>query len=303
MERLGRRSERGSILILAALATTAVMGFAAVSVDAGRLFGIRQRLVDVCDSAALAGAQELPEDPTTAEEVAREFIERNGLDPSWAAVTVSHGATRIGVSIARAADATFGRALGVGSTEVAASSIVEVGASGSTGGAQPFGVEMTSFELGESYVLKVGSGCGCHHGNFHALSLGGHGACHYKRVIIDGYGGVLRIGDEIETEPGNMQGPTIYGLRVRYDADPLATFESVSSDSPRILRVPIVSAFTDCYGRDMVRVLGFGAFFMDERPSGSQIRGRFMRLLVEGELSEGGTDYGMTSFRFIPPES
>ncbi|MGE5485127.1 MAG: pilus assembly protein TadG-related protein [Ignavibacteriales bacterium] len=303
MGRRPGRSERGSVLILAALATTAVMGFAAISIDAGRLYAVRQRLVDVCDAAALAAAQELPDDPATAEQVAREFLERNGVDPALATITVSHGGSRLGVTIARPTATTFAGALDVDSVQVGAASMVEVGSTGAISGAAPLGAEMTSFEIGESYVLKVGSGEGSYHGNFHALSLGGHGACHYRSTIISGYSGVVRVGDEIETEPGNMQGPTLQGLRTRYDQDPLATFESVSSDSPRILRVPIVSSFTDCYGRDMVRVLGFGAFFMDERPSGGDVRGRFMGLLVEAEIAPGGSDYGLRAFRFIPPES
>jgi hypothetical protein len=286
--------------VIAALATTAVMGFAAISIDVGRMYAARQRLVDVCDAAALAGAQELPDDPGGAIETALEYVQRNGVDPAGVAITVSHENSRIRVVASETLDITFGRVLGFGTARPGAVSVVEVGAMSSVTGAAPFGIEMDSFETGELYDIKLGSGSGGHHcGNFHALALGGSGADNYRDLIEHGYPGLISVGDEIETEPGNMEGPTRDGLQARYDLDPTATFETVATDSPRVLFVPLVSSFEDCYGRSMVRVLGFGAFFLEDRHVGGSIRGRFMRVLTEGEMSPGGSDYGLRSFRFI----
>ena len=300
----GPRSERGSILVMAALATTAVMGFAAVSIDAGRMFAVRHRLVDVADAAALAASQELPYDPAAAEAAARDYLQRNGVDPGTASISITDGNSTVRVSLSDPVGMTFARVIGVNSANVGAASAVRVGNTSSATGCQPFGVETQPFTYGETYDIKLDGGAsGANCGNFHAMALGGTGACNYKENIINGYDGVIRVGDEMDTEPGNMSGPTKTGIRERYDADPCATFETVDSHSPRILIVPIVTPFTDCNGRDKVRVVGFGAFFLEERCVTSKIRGRFMKLLMPGEFSGQAMDTGLRSIRFLPPGS
>ncbi len=295
------RDERGSVLVVAALAATAVMGFAAVSIDAGRMFAARHRLMDVADAAALAASQELPYNPAAAAAVAREFVQRNGVDPASADISITDENTVVRVSLDDPIGMTFARVLGVASADIRGGSAVQVGNTSGVSGCQPFGVETQPFTVGETYDIKLDGGAsGVNCGNFHAISLGGTGACNYKHNIIDGYEGVVRVGDEIDTEPGDMSGPTKMGIRERYDADPCATFETVDSRSPRILIVPIVTPFTDCHGRDRVRVLGFGAFFLEQRTVTSKIRGRFMRLVIPGEMSAAAMDTGLRSARFLP---
>ncbi|NPV70763.1 MAG: pilus assembly protein [Firmicutes bacterium] len=300
----GLENERGSVLVLAALATTAVMGFAAISIDAGRMFTVRQKLVDISDAAALAASQDLPYDPVAAEAAARLYLQRNGVDPATATISITHSNSRVSVSLSNPVDMTFARVLNVNNVDVGARSAIQVGNTSSATGCQPFGVETQAFAYGQTYDIKLDGGAsGANCGNFHAIALGGTGACNYRHNIIDGYDGIIRVGDEIDTEPGNMSGPTKQGIRERYDADPCATFETVDSDSPRMLIVPIVTPFTGCNGRDKVRVIGFGAFFLEERCVTSKIRGRFMKLLMPGEFSEQAMDTGLRSVRFLPPGS
>lgn len=296
--------ERGSIMVLAALGATAAMGFAAISLDVGRLYAARQRVIDVCDAAAIAGAQELPDDSGAAIASARDFLARNGLDPSTSSIAVSADGTRLTVQASDPVSSTFGKVLGIGTSMITGSSTIEVGVTGSVTGAVPFGVELTSFETGEEYVIKLGSSSpGPHQGNFHAIALGGLGGSNYREMVKKGYSGVIEVGDEIETEPGNMVGPTKDGLRARFDLDPYATFDSVSINSPRVLKVPLVTSFTSCNGRSMVRVLGFAAFFLEDRNICGEIHGRFMKVLGEGEMCAGAPDYGLRSFRLLPADS
>src|SRR3990172_6628817 len=82
-----RRGERGQALILGALALVVLFGFTALSVDVG--FFLRHRAVvqQAVDAAALAGAQALPDDRVLAEQLARDFAQKNGVDPATVQVS------------------------------------------------------------------------------------------------------------------------------------------------------------------------------------------------------------------------
>ncbi|NLB95558.1 MAG: hypothetical protein GX785_07600 [Armatimonadetes bacterium] len=54
-----RERESGQSLVLLAVALSTLLGFMALTVDVGHWFVARQRAVNVCDMAALAGAQDL----------------------------------------------------------------------------------------------------------------------------------------------------------------------------------------------------------------------------------------------------
>ena len=73
------RSERGQALVLAALAMVVILGFAALSIDVGYWYSQKREVQKAVDAAALAGAQELPDNPAAAEAVAREYLAKNGI--------------------------------------------------------------------------------------------------------------------------------------------------------------------------------------------------------------------------------
>ena len=296
-----RVDERGSVLVVTALAAVAMMGFAALGVDAGRVYSARHRLVDVCDAAAFAAAQNLPEDPATAEDAAWDCLRRNGVDPVTAEVIISQANTKVTVTAGRTVAMSFARVIGLDEAEARAVSSAVVTPAGGFRGAQPFGIESGPFEYGVPYTLKLGSKepPRPQQGNFHALALGGSGASWYRENIRNGYDGILRVGQLIFTEPGNMTGPTREGLRDRFHRDPYATFETVKSDSPRILLVPLVSTFDVC-GRTQIEILGFGAFFLEDQSFTGNIRGRFMRLVRETDIAgDWSADYGVRIVRLV----
>ena len=77
-----RRGESGQALVLGALLMVVLLGFTALTVDVG--FFLRHRAVvqQAVDAAALAGAQVLPDQgPAAAEQMARDYAEKNGMDP------------------------------------------------------------------------------------------------------------------------------------------------------------------------------------------------------------------------------
>ncbi|MDD5089545.1 MAG: Tad domain-containing protein [Candidatus Wallbacteria bacterium] len=115
----------------------------------------------------------------------------------------------------------------------------------------PFG-----FTLGDTYVLKYGSGAWSgspdkpyqHQGNWGALALGGNGANEYRDNIKFGESNpdhsLYYAGKQVYTEPGNMVGPTFQGVEYRIDNDKL------------YVTVPVVDSL-DVNGRKLVTILGF----------------------------------------------
>jgi Flp pilus assembly protein TadG len=68
--RRARKDQRGQMLILAAASLVALLGFAGLAIDVGRLYYSRNLLQASTDAAALAGAQKLPDTAATAAAIA-----------------------------------------------------------------------------------------------------------------------------------------------------------------------------------------------------------------------------------------
>lgn len=74
-------SESGQALALFTLMLAVLVSFMVLVFDVGAYMVERQDLQNVVDAAALAGAQELPDDVVAAEAMARDYAQRNGHDP------------------------------------------------------------------------------------------------------------------------------------------------------------------------------------------------------------------------------
>jgi Putative Flp pilus-assembly TadE/G-like len=83
-------------LVAPALLLVLLGGFAALSVDMGSYVRIRQQVENAVDAAALAGAQGLPDNSTTAIDLARQYASRNGHNPDDASLPLDK---RPGLSI------------------------------------------------------------------------------------------------------------------------------------------------------------------------------------------------------------
>ncbi len=99
-----RRSERGSVLVLASAGLLVVIGAAAFSIDVGLLIHERQNVQNATDAGALAGAQLLPDNGSGAAAMAIQYAMKN--DPNLRAdqvqvsfrclVSASNGSPNLG---------------------------------------------------------------------------------------------------------------------------------------------------------------------------------------------------------------
>ena len=89
--------ERGQVLVLFAFMIVIFLLFVMMVVDVGFVALEKRNTQNALDAAALAGAQELPADPVLAEQLALQYAQENGLDPSDLTVTFSCTSTLVRV--------------------------------------------------------------------------------------------------------------------------------------------------------------------------------------------------------------
>jgi len=162
------------------------------------------------------------------------------------------------------------------------------------------------------YTLKKGKGGG-NEGNYQALDFpscgdgpcGGYGqtgANTYRCLLANGYDCCVEIGQKLQTEPGDMTGPTRQGLQDLWDGDTdrrsNICYENYTGNGHRVVTVPIISAPAN--GRTDVTVLAFAAFFLLQRVSGGQatpVTGEFINLVEPG--TGGGTKGTLFAIRLV----
>ncbi|MDW8009298.1 MAG: pilus assembly protein TadG-related protein [Chloroflexota bacterium] len=236
-----RWREAGNVIIMAALFMAVLMGFGAMAVDVGVMMWQRRELQNVADAAALAGVQELPNDPSAAVAVATDYARRNGVDRGgWRLESVdllpagctaqARNCTSLAVRVShRDAPFLLARVLGFTTTNVKASATASIQSPNTAGNAMPWAMKESvrrNARYGDVVTIKY-SAQGGDHGNFGALAVPNdrcgssrHGANLYRCNIQNG--ATVEVGHTYDTESGNMRGPTQQGMQARLNAtDPL----------------------------------------------------------------------------------
>ncbi|HET8945059.1 MAG TPA: pilus assembly protein TadG-related protein [Dehalococcoidia bacterium] len=203
MRRWGATSDRkqnGQVLILAALAMAAMMGFAALTIDVGLYMEDRRHLQNTADAAALAGAADLPQNPALATAKAQEWALKHGIDAGdIKKIEVRSNLAAndtIYVEVEQQFNWIFGRVLGMTSDGVGAHAAARVGSLAGGTDFLPWALLSTDRDcldsdgdplFGETCVVKVGAGDATT-GWYGALDPDGTGggANEYVYNIIDG---------------------------------------------------------------------------------------------------------------------
>jgi Flp pilus assembly protein TadG len=87
------RDDSGQAFVFIAVILTALVGMAALVVDVGSWYQAQRKLQTAADAAALAGAQELPLNPSIATTVAQQYAQLNDSGIAAPAVTFPDAAT------------------------------------------------------------------------------------------------------------------------------------------------------------------------------------------------------------------
>lgn len=302
------KNERGAVLVLFAVLLPVLLGSAAIAVDLGIHYANKVKLDNIAQAAALAAVQDVPVDPSGAEQKAYEYLSLNGVDEGNIAVQTSQLDKSVEVRITKDTDYFFGKILGFETRRISSKAKAKAVAVTVLKGAAPLGVLFQDFVHGQLYRLKCGAPPEYGAGNFGALRLSGNGANAYENDLKYGYGGTIKVGDIIETQSGNMSGPTRRAISYRFAQDnrvPPNTIYDFDRDAPQIIYVPVVQPheIQDNKIKSVV-VVGFAAFFISSIPGSgndSEIEGYFIETVYNGIGSEGQTDYGLRTTKLVNP--
>lgn len=306
------RSERGNILVLAAVSMMAVVGMAALAIDVSYVLTARNQLQAGVDASALAGAAGLMTSRSEATRRAMDFAGRNQCIRQPVAVSAGDvtfpGSSRVRVQSTRQLPLFFAPVLGMANLNITADATAELGSITGANHLKPFAVPDFGFDLGERVLIKSGEigAPGTNPSFFYPsdyppVNRGDPipGATEYENNIVNGCSGMVRIGDVLQIEPGNMVGPTKQGVDELMGMDPHAHWDASSNSvvesgydgfsSPRICIVPLYDPdLPPDSGRNTVTVTGLAVFFI-EGMQGKDLYGRFMEMLTHGDWGSGNT--------------
>jgi len=320
------REEKGSVMLIMAVGMVVFLGFTAMVIDVGRAESRKFKLSNTMDAAALAGVQDLPASTTAAESAARSIVAVNGFDPAAVDVEFLESNKKIRVKSSDTVDTLFAAVLGITTIDVGAKAAAEVSSLTGAEHIVPVGISQAMADAidipnsyGDTYLLKVGPQTNDtllgNNGWYGALTLNKPGAKTFETNVAEGYDGIIHIDDIIDTETGNMAGPTKDGVTTRllqcnqgctYDKD--TGLVSPDENCPRIVLVPIYDFLdgqdpvADGYDKQIKQVIitGFASFWLEDTVSEGSgknevctIQGRFIEKVWVGEVGgAGGSDYG-----------
>lgn len=302
-------NEKGAVTIIIAVGLVALMLAVAMTIDVGSLFEERRLLQTVADSAALAGAQELPENPDEAIQKAIDYSNNNygenvdSIDVEISSTLATNDTITVTV-LNPDAPLYFARVTEKDSTPVGANAKAIIASPEEVSNIVPWGIPEEELNYDEESVLKYGSGPDghSHSGNFQALGIDKPGGNEYRENIEEGAETDLRIGDMVDTQTGNLVGPTRQGAESRIYNYPNTLFDDfddlagsyaggnclLDPDSQFII-VPVIESLVDAHGHSEVEILNFACFIitgiedMDgdtEFGNGVAIVGRFLDMAL-----------------------
>lgn len=302
MKYLLNKSGNSSIILL--LSITVILALMTITADAGLLYLERIKLQNTVDSAALAAVSAYEEGQEKMLEEGRKYAALNGVQPNELAINIRADRRKVTVTASRSVPLYFARLFSIPSADVAVKAAAVTGPVTAIKGIRPFAIEEQEFIYGNTYTLKNGGGGGTS-GNYGAIALGGTGSSNYRNNLKNGYNGhVVKKGDFIETETGNMDGSTFDGISDILGSDLSEHSEDLSQleqDCPRLIMIPVIDSF-NVEGRSTVKVVGFAAFFLDDvvKVNGkTEITGRFVKCMSEGVIDENGVGYGLFGTKLV----
>ncbi len=326
--------ERGQVIVITALLIVFLVGMTALAVDVGSMYQERRHLQNTADSAALAGAQDLPEEPGEAVQTAIAYAALNGVTITESDVVLSNTYLPSGspfefdtirvIPTSVEAQLFFAKVLNIDSVTITAAATAVAGNPKSMNGLMPWAIPMDEYpeglEYGESYDLKVGPHEKDAPGWFQLMGFDGTGANVYRDTIATGSKTEIWINEEYPHEHGNKAGPTDQGIETRLgDEHKYCTFEEVvgvkfneETDEdeyyvkkycPRIVYIPAIEKKPEP-GDKGIKVINFYVFFLEYYeeigPKTFEITGRFVQNSIavsSGEIT--GYSGGIKVIRLI----
>ncbi len=284
------RDQRGQAFVLTVLFLAALLGMAALVIDVGHWYHSKRDLQAIADSAALAGAQALPESPGRAAALAAQYAADNGGPAPKVTFSTTYLANdTISVRLSRPEPGFFSKVFSIDSVDIGSKASARTGTLGAAQYAAPFGIDERQVELQckpdpctDETTLdleKVGPGA------FRILNLdrskGGTGQQILADWILHGYGGMMPVETDYNSDSG-----------AKFNASEVKAAMNTAITTGRELLFPVYSAIDGTGANLNYTVIGWAGFVVDKFDGNGNhgtITGHFTRFIAEGIQGSGGT--------------
>jgi len=312
-------NERGTSLVLLALAMTALLGSTALVADLGVNYVTQARLAVAADAAALAGGTQLGAGRDRVMQAAKEMAAKNGIFADAVAVEVAPNNSGVTVTAKAPVRLFFGKIFGLQAAGMQQQAQVVLARPISMTQLVPIGIDQNmAFKIGSRHLLfakdndsgeiELGSG------NSGALEFATQstGAQGFEEQLRRGWPELISKGNILETKSGikfsavkdAMEDRLTRAAALNHQCSPTVC----PPDCPRIVYVPVYRPLrTDENKVQQVEVVDFAAFWLDgtRRSNGSweiakEIPGIFIGIQKGGLLSEAGeSPYGISTGKLV----
>jgi hypothetical protein len=295
------KSEEGNVMVLFALSLVLIIGMIGLVVDIGFIFKGKSDLKKIATTAALSGAQELPNtDPTRVQNVVNTILASNNETSSLENLQTTMDQS-VRVTLRKQVPLGFAKIFGFKSVTVQQSATAELDPIGALFGATPLGIdESIPITYGQQVSLKVAAGDSTT-GNFGILALAGPGAKTYGETLKYGYDQNLSVGDIVPTQTGNIAGATQEGVNYRINQCPNPSGDTTVRECARILPVVVYKPYGDTTKLTQIMVTGFAYFYLQQPMSSNDtaIIGTFIKRVDVGTYKGGSVTRGAYMSRLI----
>jgi len=288
-----RKNERGQAVALMVVSMVVLLGMAALVVDAGAWWRDKRRLQGTADAAALAGAQQLPNDPSGARTMAMNYANQNGGDVAGADITVSTSSAAndtMTVTARRNDPGFFSNILGIGSANISARAKARVGPPAAARFVAPMVVSC-------DHPL-IQNCAGDHTPTFGVVDqldfdkMGAPGA--FGMLNLDGGNGTPGASEEADWI---LKGFDKYLPLGKYNSDPGAKFESQNIQDAldqrigSVLLFPVFKTLTGTGQNAQYDIIGWIGFYLtgySVHGHTATLQGYFTEYIAQGILAGSG---------------
>ncbi|WP_286229609.1 TadE/TadG family type IV pilus assembly protein [Neobacillus mesonae] len=299
---LNLRDESGATLVIVALSMVALMGFATLTIDGGRLYSEKSKLQKAMDATVLAGAQGLRTSQARARELAEEVSDKNGFKVSASEVTFPAGDS-IKAKKELNVPMTFARVIGINDATVSATATAKVAPLTKASGIAPIVIEESN--IPSATVLNCGeTNPGTLQGNCGYLQSA---ASNIREGLENG--ATYEVGKTVWTDPGGSVGQVDQAVEylINSDSDKPHCQSASTADNlcKRVITVVVIEEWKDVNGKEVkgkseLKVKYFASYWL-EKYEDKKLYGKFIKMIAPGEIGSGTGigEYGLYGVKLI----
>jgi hypothetical protein len=302
------KKEQGSVVVILALAMTALLGMGALVADVGVNYVKEAHLMVAADAGALAGATKLGQGKEAITTAVLEIVQKNGVLAEMVTVEVDEEQNGVTVKTRAPIRLFFAKLFAAENGVMEQRARVAKTRPTAIFDVFPLGVE-ESVTLDYLKEVNLFSSELLGGGKWGALTFkdenGNYmtGANIFREFLKHGYPGLIEIGDLVQAKGGVNMGPIRDGIKYRQDeAEKLgpSSYDNYPDGSPLVLILPI---YTITNVKDEVEVVDFAAFYVTKlqgQGENTEVWGHFIKPHVNAAASvEGESQYGLTTTKLI----